>query len=82
MFDRRVYGPENLCSATQKDFCNKICHVWTAPGWQDLSSRMRVAGVVMIDGDLIDLRPEVGFHLLHQIAGGGARIGELDAVLG
>jgi hypothetical protein len=24
MFDRRVYGPENLCSATQKDFCNKI----------------------------------------------------------
>src|SRR6266404_3809448 len=25
MFDRRVYGPENLCSATQKDFCNKIC---------------------------------------------------------
>jgi hypothetical protein len=24
MFDRRVYRRENLCSATQKDFCDSI----------------------------------------------------------
>ena len=41
-----------------------------------------MAGVVMIDRDPVELGAEVGFHLLHQIAGGGARIGQLDAVLG
>ena len=34
---------------------------------------VRVAGVVVIDRDPVELRPEVGFHLLHQIAGGGRR---------
>ena len=29
-----------------------------------------MAGVVVIDRDPVELRPEVGFHLLHQIAGG------------
>ena len=41
-----------------------------------------MAGVVVIDRDPIELRAEIGFHLLHQIARGGAGIGELDAVLG
>ena len=43
---------------------------------------VRVAGVVVIDRDPVELRPEVGFHLLHQIAGGLARVGQLHAVLG
>ena len=43
---------------------------------------VRVAGVVVIDRDPVELGPEVGFHLLHQIAGGLARIGQLRAVLG
>ena len=43
---------------------------------------MRVAGVVMIDRDPVELRPEVGFHVLHQIAGGLARVGQFRAVLG
>jgi hypothetical protein len=43
---------------------------------------VRMAGVVMIDGDPVELRPEVGFHLLHQIAGGLARVRQLHAVLG
>src|SRR6516165_864631 len=30
-------------SPVSTDFCNKICHVWTAPSWQGESSR-RVAG--------------------------------------
>jgi hypothetical protein len=25
LFDRRAYGPENLYSVLQKEFCNKIC---------------------------------------------------------
>ena len=43
---------------------------------------VRVAGVVVIDRDPVELRPEVGFHLLHQIAGGLARVGQLRPVLG
>ena len=43
---------------------------------------VRMAGVVVIDRDPVELRPEVGFHLLHQIAGGLARVGQLRAVLG
>jgi hypothetical protein len=41
-----------------------------------------VAGVVVIDRDPVELGPEVGFHLLHQIAGRLARIGKVHAVLG
>jgi hypothetical protein len=37
---------------------------------------------VVIDRDPIKFRPEVGFHLLHQIAGGRSRIGQLRAILG
>ena len=43
---------------------------------------VRVAGIVVIDRDPVELRPEVGFHLLHQVARGGAQIGQLHAVLG
>jgi hypothetical protein len=25
VFDRRAYGPENLCWSVRKDFCNSIC---------------------------------------------------------
>ena len=42
---------------------------------------VRMAGVVMIDRDPVESCPEVGFHLLHQIAGGLARVGEVHAVL-
>ena len=31
--------------------------------------------VVVIDRDPVELRPEVGFHLLHQVARGGAQTG-------
>lgn len=41
-----------------------------------------VASVVMVDPDPVEPGPEVGLHLLHQIAGGLARIGKLLAVLG
>ena len=41
-----------------------------------------MAGVVMVDRDPVEFRPKVGFHLLHQIAGGLARVGQLHAVLG
>ena len=43
---------------------------------------VRVAGVVVVDRDPVELRPEIGFHLLHQVAGGLARVGQLRAVLG
>jgi hypothetical protein len=36
-------GCKKIVSAVTRrlyaDFCNKICHVWTAPGWQELFSR-------------------------------------------
>ena len=41
-----------------------------------------VSGVVVIDRDPVELRPQVGFHLLHQIARGLARVGQLHPVLG
>ena len=34
-----------------------------------------MAGVVVIDRDPVELGPEIGLHLLHQIAGGLARVG-------
>src|SRR6266404_1356488 len=34
MFDRRAYGPENLCPAMQKDFCNSIRQKQTFPQGQ------------------------------------------------
>ena len=43
---------------------------------------VRVAGVVVIDRDPVELRSEVGFHLLHQRAGGLARVGQFRPVLG
>jgi hypothetical protein len=33
----------------------------------------RVAGVVVIDCDPVESCPEIGLHLLHQIARGGAK---------
>jgi hypothetical protein len=36
---------------------------------------VRVTGVVVIDRYPVELCPEVRFHLLHQVARGGARIG-------
>jgi hypothetical protein len=44
--------------------------------------RVRVACVVVIDRDPVEFRPEVCFHLLHQIAGGLARVGQVRAILG
>jgi hypothetical protein len=41
-----------------------------------------MAGVVVIDRDLLELGPEVGLHLLHQIAGGQAQVGQFHAVFG
>jgi hypothetical protein len=41
-----------------------------------------VAGVVVIDRDPVEFRPEVGFHLGHQTTGRLARVGQLRAVLG
>jgi hypothetical protein len=43
---------------------------------------VRVTSVVVIDRDPVEPRPEVSFHLFHQIAGGLARVGEVHAVLG
>ena len=40
-----------------------------------------MAGVVVIDGDPVELGVEVGFHLLHQIAGGLPQVGQFHAVL-
>src|SRR6266851_9976673 len=43
---------------------------------------VRVSRVVVIDRDPVELRPEVGFHLLHQSAGGLTRIGQVRTILG
>jgi hypothetical protein len=40
---KRISGFKNFRSPPQKDFCNKICHVWTAPGWQEKSLGRRLA---------------------------------------
>ena len=42
---------------------------------------VRVAGVVVIDRDPVELRPEVSFHLLHQVACRCAQVGQFHAVL-
>lgn len=42
---------------------------------------MGMAGVVMIDGDPIQVRPEVGFHLPHQVAGEAAQVAHICGVL-
>jgi hypothetical protein len=44
--------------------------------------RVRASCVLVIDRDPVEFRPEVSFHLLHQVARGGAQIGQLRAVLG
>src|SRR5450755_1859095 len=44
--------------------------------------RVRVSCVLVIDRDPVEFRPEVRFHLLHQIASGLARVGQLRAVFG
>ncbi len=41
-----------------------------------------MAGVVVIDRDPVELRSEVDFHLLHQVAGGLAQVSQLGAILG
>src|SRR5450631_4102003 len=43
---------------------------------------VRVSCVVVVDRDPVEFCPEVGFHLLHQITGGLARVGQLSTVLG
>src|SRR5690606_3739635 len=43
---------------------------------------MGMAGVVVIDGDPIEFRAEVRFHLFHEIAGVGREVRQLRAVLG
>ena len=43
---------------------------------------MGMAGVVVIDGNPIEFRAEVGFHLFHEIAGVGREVRQLRAVLG
>ena len=44
--------------------------------------RVGMTGIVMIDGDPIELGLQINFHLLHQIAGRLADVSKLDAVLG
>jgi hypothetical protein len=44
LFDRRVYGPENLYSVTQKDFCNKITRK-AEKGLADLGAGNRLKSV-------------------------------------
>ena len=43
---------------------------------------MGMAGVVVIDGNPIEFRAKVRFHLLHEIAGVGREVRQLRAVLG
>ena len=35
-------GAKAQFASLTADFCNKICHVWTAPSWQEKSSRRRL----------------------------------------
>ena len=43
---------------------------------------VRVAGVVMIDRDPVELRSEIYLHLLHQRAGSLAQVGQFRSLLG
>ena len=43
---------------------------------------VRMAGVVVIDRDPVELGLEVGLHRLHQVAGSLPQVGQLDAFLG
>ncbi|BCH32746.1 hypothetical protein MesoLjLc_46760 [Mesorhizobium sp. L-8-10] len=43
---------------------------------------MRMAGVVVIDRNPIELRAEIGFHLGHEVACIGGEVGQVRAVLG
>ena len=43
---------------------------------------MRMAGVEVVDRDPVELRSEVFLHLLHHVAGEGAKVGKLIAVFG
>ena len=42
---------------------------------------MRMAGVVMIDGDPVELGTEVTFHLPHEVTGKAAQVAHLDGIL-
>src|SRR6266699_5597539 len=42
---------------------------------------MRMASVVMIDGDPVELGTEVTFHLPHEVAGEAAQVAHLDGIL-
>lgn len=42
---------------------------------------VRMAGVVMIDRDPVELRAKVGLHLPHQVAGEPAQVAHLDGIL-
>ena len=41
-----------------------------------------IAGVVAIDRNPVEPGTEVGFHLLHQIAGGLAQVGQFNTLRG
>ena len=43
---------------------------------------MGMAGVEVVDRDPVELRSEVCLHLLHHVAGEGAKVGKLIAVFG
>jgi hypothetical protein len=75
LFDRRAYGPEKLSSVTQKDFCNTICHVWTAPGWQEKSSRRGLGRCSHVFGLL-----ERGHMMLATIPSADQVSGNFDCV--
>jgi hypothetical protein len=43
---------------------------------------VRVAGVVVVDGDPVETRSEIALDLSHEIAGEGAQVLHLDGILG
>ena len=43
---------------------------------------MRIVGVPVIDGDPVEPRAEIGFHLPREIAREGPEVGHLGGVLG
>ncbi|TXG85178.1 MAG: hypothetical protein E6R12_01975 [Sphingomonadales bacterium] len=46
----------------------------------DDDMHMRMAGVVVIDGDPIELGAEVGFNLRHQLASIAGQVGKIGGV--